>query len=91
MLGVGKYGPWHRLLLFRGASGSVHQVTHTRCLTDAWKTQLLRLVDCSLAGCLLNEGARESSSRQAITSVKHDEGTLATDQSAATVDRGYRN
>ena len=37
------------LLLCRGTSGSAHEVTHTRCLTDAWKMQLLRLVACLLA------------------------------------------
>ena len=31
-----------------------------------------------LAGCLLNEGARESSSRQAITPVRYGEGTSTT-------------
>ena len=58
MLSVGQYGPRDRLLPCRGASGSAHEVTHTRCLTNAWKIYLLRLVACLLAGCLLNEGAR---------------------------------
>ena len=33
-------------------------VTHTRCLTDAWKLHLLSSVAYFLAGCLQNEGAR---------------------------------
>ena len=37
LLSVEQYGPRDRLLLCRGASGSAYQVTHTRCLTDAWK------------------------------------------------------
>ena len=67
-----------RLLLCRGASGFA-QVTHTRCLTGA-------SISCLVAGCLLNEGARESSSRQA-TPPKYDEGTLATNYTAATGER----
>ena len=55
---LGMYGPSDRLLLYKGASASA-QVTHTRCLADAWKLyQLLILVACFLAGCLLKEGAR---------------------------------
>ena len=73
------------------ASGSAHQVTHTKCLTDAWKIGLLRLVYCLLAGCLLNERARESSSRQAITPARYDGGTLATNHNAARGERGCHN
>ena len=42
-------------------------------------------------GCILNEGARESSSRQAITPARYDEGTLATNHNAAKGKGGYRN
>ena len=56
-LSVGQYGPRDRLLLCRGASGSA-QVTHTRCLTGAWRRVVVS-IDCLLAGCLLNEVARE--------------------------------
>ena len=37
LLSVGQCGPRDRLLLCRGTPGSAHQVTHTRCLADAWK------------------------------------------------------
>ena len=79
------------LLLCRGTSGSAHEVTHTRCLTDAWKIWLLRLVACLPAGCLVNEGARESSSRLAVTPAKYHEGTLATNHNATTGERGYHD
>ena len=46
---------------------------------------------CLLARCLLNEGATESSSRQAITPARYDEGTLATNHNAATGETGYHN
>ena len=49
------------------------------------------LVACLLAGCLLNKGARESSSRQAITPARYDEGKLATNHNTATEERGYNN
>ena len=52
---------------------------------------MLRLVACLPAGCLLNEGARESSSRQVITPARYDEGTFATNHKAATAKRGYHN
>ena len=44
-----------------------------------------------LAGCFLNEGARHSSARQAITPAIYDEETLATNHVAATGERGYHN
>ena len=43
---LGQYGPRYRLLLCRGASGSV-EVTHTRCLTDTWS--IGARVSCLLA------------------------------------------
>ena len=49
------------------------------------------LVACLLAGCLLNKGARESSSRQAITPARYDEGILATNHNATTGERGHHN
>ena len=52
---------------------------------------LCSLLACLLAGCLLNEGARESSSRQTITPARCDEETLATNHNAATGERGYHN
>ena len=53
-------------------------------------SSFLYLVACSLAGgCLLNEGPRESLSRQATTPARYDEGTLATDYNSATGERGY--
>ena len=54
-------------------------VTQTRCLT---------VLD---ARCLTNEGERRSSERQAITPARYDEGAIATDQNAATGERGYHN
>ena len=52
---------------------------------------LLTLVACLLAGCLLNEGAREPSSEQGKTPARYDEGTHATNRNAATGERGYHN
>ena len=49
------------------------------------------LVAACLARCLLNEGARHSSERQAITPARYDEGTLATNDNAGTGERGYHN
>ena len=72
-----------------GCFGSA-QVTHTRCLTGAWR-DVAAPISCLLAGCFLNEGARESLSRLAITPAKYDEGTLATNHNAATGERGYHN
>ena len=46
---------------------------------------------CLLARCLLNEGARESSSRQATTPARYEEGTLVTNQNAGKGERGYHN
>ena len=46
---------------------------------------------CLLAGCLLDEGAIKSTSRQAITPARYNEGTPATHRNAATGERGYRN
>ena len=40
---------------------------------------------------LSNEGARQSSARQAITPASYEEGTLAENYNAATGERGYRN
>ena len=40
-----------------------------------------------LAGCLLNEGARESLSRQVITPARYDEGTLDTYHNATAGER----
>ena len=51
----------------------------------------IAVVGSLLAGCLLNEGARESSSRQAITPARYDEGTLAANHNAATGGRRYHN
>ena len=85
-----RYGPRDRLLLCRGASRSL-QVTHRRCLTDARNMWLLGLLTCLLAGCLLHDGARQSSSRQAlaITPARFDEVTLGTNHNAVTRERGY--
>ena len=79
-----------RLLLCRGASGSAQAHSHNvldGCLEDI----VLGSVACLLVGCLLNKGATESSSRQAITPARYDEGTLATNHNAATGERGYHN
>ena len=53
----------------------------------------VQLLACLLTTCLLNEGVRESSSRQAIiiTPARHDEGTVATKHNAATGERGCHN
>ena len=45
------------------------------------------LVAVCLARCLLNEGARRSSEKQAITPARYDEGTNATNHNAATGER----
>ena len=89
MLSAGQYGPRDRVLLCRGDSGCA-QVIHTRCLTDAWKLLLLGLVACLPAGCL-NEGARGSSPRQAMTPAKYDEEPFATNHNAATGGGGYHD
>ena len=49
------------------------------------------LVAVCLARCLLNEGARGSSEKQAITPVRYDEGTIATNHNAPTGERGYHS
>ena len=49
------------------------------------------IINCLLAGCLLREGARQYSPRQAITPARYDEGTLVTNDDAATEERGYHN
>ena len=51
----------------------------------------LVVVAVCLARCLLNEGARSSSERQAITPAKYDDGGIATNRNAATGEGGYRN
>ena len=51
----------------------------------------IAVVGSLLAGCLLNEGARESSSRQAITPARYDEGILATKHNAAIGEKGCHN
>ena len=72
-------------MLYRGASGS-GQVTPTSCLTGVLGScSCLCLVACLLAGCLLNEGARESSSGQAITPARYDEGSPATSNHNAAI------
>ena len=48
-----------------------------------------KLLACLLAGCLMNEGARKSSYRQAITPAKYDEGTCTTNHNAAARKRTY--
>ena len=52
---------------------------------------VLVVVACLLAGCLVNEGAKYSSARQAIAPARYDEGALATNHKAATGGRGYLN
>ena len=47
----------------------------------------LIMIGWLLAGCLLNEEARRSSSRQAIKPARYDEGTLAINHNAATGER----
>ena len=63
------------------------------CLTmlDAISACIIKIVAACLARCLLNEGARCSSAKQAITPVRYDEGTIATNHDAATGERGYHN
>ena len=53
--------------------------------------EALVLVAVRLARCLLNEGARRSSEKQAITPVRYDEGTIAINHNATTGERGYHN
>ena len=64
---------------------------HSHNALDGCLEEIVASISCLLAGCLLNEEVRESSSKQAITPAKYDEGTLATDRNAATGERGYRN
>ena len=64
---------------------------HSHKVLDGCLERCSCLLSCLLAGCLLNEGARESSSRQAITPARYDEGTLATNHNAATGERGYHS
>ena len=90
LLSVGRYGPRDRLLLCRGASDPV-LVTHKALGGCLGELQLLGLVASLFAGCHLNEGAGESSSRQAITPARYDEGTHATNHNSATGERGYQN
>ena len=82
----GKYGPRNRLLLAGVLLALlIRSLTQlSRCLAEAWEIRLLRSFACLLVGCLLNEGAREFSSRQTITPARYDEGTLATNHNADT-------
>ena len=50
----------------------------------------LIIVVC-LARCLLNEGVRRSSEKQAITPARYDEGAIDTNHNAATGEIGYHN
>ena len=89
MLSVKQYVPRGRVLLAGDAFGSA-MVTHTRCLT------MLEVIGSWISCCLLaryplDEGARISSERQAITPARFDGGTLATNHNAATGERGYHN
>ena len=54
----------------------------TQGATGTWRDVVACLVACLLAGYFVNEGARGSSSRQAITPAKYDEETLATNHNA---------
>ena len=86
-----QYGPRDRLLLrMEGClwlcSGHSHKVLHG-CL-EVIVSSIINC--CVLSGYLVNEGARESSSRQAITPARYD-GTLATNHNAAIGERGYHN
>ena len=63
-------------------------VTHTRCLT---MLKALVLVAVCLARCVLNEGVRRSSEKQAITPAKYDERAIATSHNATTGEGGYYN
>ena len=67
----GQYGPRDQLLLCWGVSSSA-QVTHTTCL-GAWRD--VASINCLLAGCLLNEGARKS--LLLATPARCDEGVFA--------------
>ena len=69
------------LALLCGHSRKVLEGCHSRITVDA------RV----LAGCLLNEGARHSSARQAIMRARYDEGTLATNRNAATREKRCHN
>ena len=44
-----------------------------------------------LSGCLVNEGASRSPSRQAISFARYDKGIVSTNQNAAAWERGYYN
>ena len=64
-----------------------------RCLeaTRYWNTFLYQLLAC-LARCLLSEGVRHSSARQAITPARYDEEThCCQNNNAATGERGCQN
>ena len=64
VLSVEQCRPGGRLLLCRGASGSAHQVTHTRYLTDA--RNIFASISCLLAHRMSSERRGERILIQAI-------------------------
>ena len=88
VLALEQYSPRDPLMLCRGAFGSAPLI-HRLCLTGC--SYSVYCISFLLAECLLREGASKSSSKQAITLARYDEGILATNHCATTGGGCYHN